>query len=78
MIANNDNTKMFMFTGAIIGGVLGAIALIHSMVYIPLKSDITSLDIDMDKRYDAQIQVNVSMISSLARIESKLGIDKIK
>ena len=66
--------KTFMFVGGIIGGVLGAIALIHSMVYIPLKGDISDLNCKIDTRYDEQIKMNTNVIASLARIEERLGI----
>ena len=70
--------QIFMFVGGIIGGVLGAIALIHSMVYMPLKGDITDLSCRLDKRYDTQVEVNMKMASSLGRIEARLGIAELK
>lgn len=80
MSEGNNSFKTFMFVGGVIGSVLGVIALIHSMVYNPLRSDILDLSCRIDKRYDSQIEVNMRMAQSLGRIEAKLGIltDPIK
>ena len=78
MSEDMNGYKIFIFVGAVIGGVLGAIALIHSMVYVPLKSDIVDLSCRLDKRYDTQTEVNMKIMSSLGRLETRAGVPELK